>query len=125
MHIAAFIVLISPLGRKAGQWIKSPKTATITAGFAILAFVGTMMQHLTGGLVYEAIIGYLAGSPPSSFVSVWNFVFYIYPFERLALIIGAVIVGVPVTRVLLKTFFHTDEKKEKVTYPKPVQETSE
>jgi hypothetical protein len=119
MHIAAFILLVSPLGRRAGQWIKGAKTATITAGFAILAFVGTMMQHLTGGLVYETILGYVAGVAPSKFNTVWNIVFYIYPFERVALIIGAVLVGVPVTRVLLKSFFQSDERKDKIAYPTP------
>ena len=54
MHIVAFIVLLSPLGRKAGQWIGSAKTSTITGGFVILAFVGTMMQHLTGCLLYTS-----------------------------------------------------------------------
>lgn len=106
MHILAFIVLISPLGRKAGKWVKSAKTTTITAGFAILAFVGTMMQHLTGGILYEVILGQIIRSiPADSFAATWNIVFYIYPWERLALIIGAVLVGVPVTKVLIRNVF--------------------
>jgi hypothetical protein len=106
MHIAAFIVLLSPLGRKAGQWVKSQNTATITAGFVILAFIGTMMQHLTGGILYEVVLGQLTHTVlVSAYPGIWNFVFYIYPWERLALIIGAVIVGVPVTRILIKTLF--------------------
>jgi hypothetical protein len=111
MHIAAFIVLISPLGHKAGQWVKSSKATLITAGFAILAFVGTMMQHLTGGLIYETIFGNIIGSmDKAAFTSTWSFVFYIYPWERLALIIGAIIVGVPVTRILMKSLFPPETK---------------
>jgi hypothetical protein len=106
MHILAFIVLISPLGRKAGQWVKSAKTTTITAGFAILAFIGTMMQHLTGGILYEVILGQITRSVTADgFAATWNIVFYIYPWERLALIIGAVLVGVPVTKVLIRNVF--------------------
>lgn len=123
MHIAAFIVLISPLGHKAGQWVKSSKTSLITAGFAVLAFAGTMMQHLTGGLVYETVLGNIIGSvDKAGFTNTWNFVFYIYPWERLALIIGAIIVGVPVTRILMKTLFPPETKpisKAKLDQPKP------
>ncbi len=111
MHIVAFIVLVSPLGHKAGQWVKSSKSTLITAGFAILAFVGTMMQHLTGGLIYETVFGNIIGSmDKAAFTNTWNIVFYIYPWERLALIVGAIIVGVPVTRILIKTLFPPEIK---------------
>src|SRR5665648_146369 len=139
MHIAAFLVLLSPLGRKAGRWIKEDtatkvrkptqkyvvtlaaglaglivgailllqalttseaytlaasitgaiviigssavvifkaRIAKITIGFAVLAFIGTMMQHLMGGVLYETILGQLTGSiKPEAFVATWNFVF--------------------------------------------------
>ncbi len=171
MHILAFIILISPLGRKAGKWVKeinppekveltkgyiayltgglagliigiillvlallmsepfavlSLKTAyaavgtasiilsitvlviklkitKLTIGFTVLAFFGTMMQHLTGGILYEVVLGQITNTvKASAYPGIWNFVFYIYPWERLALIIGAVVVGVPVTRALWK-----------------------
>jgi hypothetical protein len=111
MHIAAFIVLLSPLGHKAGQWIGSAKTSMATVGFVILAFVGTMMQHLTGGILYEVVLGQIARSIlPSAYPVTWNIVFYIYPWERLALIVGAVLVGVPVTRALKKYLFPPESK---------------
>ncbi len=108
MHITAFIVLIF-LGRKAGEWVKSTKVALLTAGFAILAFAGTMMQHLTGGLLYETVFGNILGSMnQAAFATTWNIVFYIYPWERFALIIGAIIVGIPVTKALQK-FLHNQD----------------
>jgi uncharacterized membrane protein len=111
MHLAAVIVLLSPLGRKAGEWIGNAKTSTITAGFVILAFVGTMMQHLTGGILYEVIPGQITHTiPASAYPGIWNIVFYIYPWERLALIIGAVLIGVPVTRALRKYLFPPEPK---------------
>ena len=174
MHVAAFLVLLSPLGRKAGKWLKEDtdtkvrkptqkyvvtlaaglagliigailllqalttseaytlaasisgaiviigssavvifkaRIAKITISFAVLAFIGTMMQHLMGGILYETILGQLTGSiKPEAFVATWNFVFYIYPLERLALIIGAVLVGVPVTRALRRFISPQDAK---------------
>jgi len=179
MHIVAFLFLLSPLGRKAGKWVKEDtafisnkitkkyiatigtgltglvvgaillvlglttvasyslietiigaivvvgssavlvfkaKIAKITIGFAVFAFIGTMMQHLIGGILYETILGQLTGAvKPEAFVTTWNFVFYIYPWERLALIIGAVVVGVPVTRALKKFLFPPKTAADKKT----------
>src|SRR3990170_7463451 len=53
MHIAAFLVLLSPLGRRAGQWVETLKPKIATAGLAILALIGTTMQHLMGNILYE------------------------------------------------------------------------
>jgi hypothetical protein len=107
LHLTAFAVLVSPLGRRAGQWVSTLKPTRLTAGLVVLAFVGTMMQHLTGNILYETIlaqpIGYI---PPSSFPGIWTGIFLLYPFERLALIILAVVVGVPLVRVLKKSFFN-------------------
>jgi hypothetical protein len=115
MHIAAFAVLIV-LGRKAGQWVKSSKAQLLTAGFIILAFVGTMMQHLMGGLVYETVLGTFGSVSVADFAATWNFVFYIYPWERLALIVGAVVVGVPVTKALQK-YLSSPETKPNAANP--------
>lgn len=104
LHIISFIVLIL-LGRKAGTWVKSQKPTLLTAGFAILAFVGTMMQHLTGNLIFETVFGTIGSMDAAAFATTWNIAFYSYPLERLAIIIGAVIVGVPVTKALQKFFF--------------------
>jgi hypothetical protein len=116
MHIAGFIVLLL-LGRKAGQWVKSSKAKLITAGFIILAFAGTMMQHLTGSLVWETVMGSIGSMTVESFATNWNFIFYIYPWERLALIIGAVVVGVPVTKALQKYLFSSETKPAAATKP--------
>jgi hypothetical protein len=118
MHIAAFIVLLSPLGHKAGQWVKSSKSILVTSGFVILAFVGTMMQHLTGGLIYETVFGNIGSMTKASFATTWNIVFYIYPWERQALIVGAVLIGVPVTKALKKFFFSPEDKPVSFGSPK-------
>ncbi len=180
MHILAFIILISPLGHKAGKWVKeinppekvkrnkgyiaylagglagltvgiillvlallmsepfdvlSLKTACaavgtvsiilsvtvlvnklkitkLIIGFTVLAFIGTMIQHLTGGILYEVVLGQITNTvKANAYPGIWNFVFYIYPWERLALIIGAVVVGVPVTRALWKYIAHPENKR--------------
>ena len=107
VHIIAFVVLVSPLGRKAGQWLEASKSVKITVSFAALAFVGTMMQHLTGGILTEVVRGQILGlfTPDFFHTIMWPAVFYVYPWERLGLIILATVIGVPVYRIIKKSFF--------------------
>jgi hypothetical protein len=109
LHIAAFIVLLSPLGRWAGKWVAtSAKTQLVTAGFVILAFIGTMMQHLTGNLLFEISFGQI-GNPPiiptAAWPAEWTGVLFAYPVERTILIVCAVLVGVPLIWVIRKNHF--------------------
>ena len=117
VHIVAFIVLLSPLGRKAGQWVESLKPTMLAAGIAILAFIGTMMQHLMGNILYEVVLNQfyvLIGQDPivatAAYPGTWAFLFFVYPWERLMLIVLAVIVGVPLVRVLKKTLLREEKQ---------------
>lgn len=117
VHIVAFIVLLSPLSRKAVQWVESLKPTMLAAGVAILAFIGTMMQHLMGNILYEVILNqfYLfIGQVPivltTAYPGAWSFLFFVYPWERLMLIVLAVIVGVPLVRVLKKTLLREEKQ---------------
>jgi hypothetical protein len=104
LHIVGLIVLISPLGLKAAKWVENPRTTIAIAGFAILAFIGTMMQHLMGNILYENIFVYVTNfMTPDVLTLRWQVVFYLYPWERLTLIVLAVIVGIPLIRALSKT----------------------
>ncbi len=103
LHIIALIILISPLGLMATKWVEKTTTLAV-AGFAILAFIGTMMQHLMGNILYENIFVYVTNfMTPESLALRWQAVFFLYPWERLILIILAVIVGLPLIRALRKT----------------------
>jgi len=102
LHLIAFIVLLSPLGRKAAQLVETLKPINITTGLFVLAFIGTMLQHLMGNILYEFII-----QPDQGY---WTTIFFVYPFERLILIILTVIVGVPLIRALKKTLFRSEKR---------------
>lgn len=80
------------------------KSSKFIAAFIMLAVIGTMMQHLMGNILTEVVMGQIVQSMlPSAFVGMWNAVFFVYPWERLILVLLAVIVGVPLVRVLFKT----------------------
>ena len=70
-----------------------------------MAFVGTMMQHLMGNLLFETIMAQpIGGIPVDAYPGIWTSIFLVYPVERLALVALATIVGVPLLRVLKKSF---------------------
>jgi uncharacterized membrane protein len=110
LHIIAFIVLISPLGRKVAQWIKTNNTTRITIAVAILFFVGTMMQHLMGNLLYETIMAQPIGHiPVTSYPANWLFVFPLYPIERSVLVVFGTIIGTSLVKVLKNTSLFPEE----------------
>jgi len=115
LHIVAFLVLISPLGRKAGQWVETLKPKFLTAGVAILAFIGTMMQHLTGNILTEVVLGQIVGSiSPETFSTIiWPSAFLAYPIERILLVILSVVVGVPLVRSLKKSLLPFQKQPSK------------
>jgi hypothetical protein len=114
LHIVAFVVLLSPLGRRAGQWVETLKPSFLAAGIAVLAFVGTMMQHLMGGILTEVVRGQILNlvSPETFSTITWPTVFFVYPWERLALIGLAVLIGTPAIRVLKKSYLFLQSSNE-------------
>jgi hypothetical protein len=131
LHIVALAVLISPLGYKAGPWVKTLKPTFIIAGVAILAFIGTMMQHLTGNILTEIVSTQITGalSPQTLTTIIWPAAFLVYPWERLTLVILAVIVGVPLVKALKTTVFPFEDKKPTIVQQKsdemPITENKE
>ena len=133
VHIIAFIVLLSPLGMKAGKWVrnaKPPNNATAdniksgsnkgikqifsktVMGFVSLAFIGTMMQHLMGNILYENIFVYITNIMTLEAIKGrWLIIAFLYPWERLVLIILATIIGLPLLYVLKKTLLIKETNK--------------
>jgi hypothetical protein len=96
MHIVSLAVLISPLGRMAAEWVRTLDLRKISTGIAILCLIGTMILHLTGNILFEAIQGQLTMSiPAAAYPGIWTAVFFVYPVERAILIVSGVLVGTP------------------------------
>jgi hypothetical protein len=95
MHLAALAVLVSPLTKNLSTKIASHHYASIVKPIAVLAFTGTMIEHLTGGLLYATVVGKAA-------LKSWPIIFLAYPIERIILVIGATLIGATLLS-LLKT----------------------
>jgi uncharacterized membrane protein len=104
LHIVALAILVSPLGRKAAQWVSTLTATKAATGIAILVFIGTMMQHLTGNLLFETIMAQpIGGIPVEGYPDIWASIFFVYPVERIVLVIVATIIGTPLLRILKST----------------------
>ena len=105
LHLVALLVLISPLSKKAVEWVKGASLINLAPGILILTFIGTLAQHLVGGLLYETILGMFVGRAPEVFRLLWSAVFWLYPFERTFIIVLATVIGVPLIKALKSSGF--------------------
>jgi hypothetical protein len=112
LHIAAFAVLLSPLSRWAGKWIETVNTKKIVFSMIIYSFIGAMIQHLVGSILYEVELNQFfaaIGQPPivatAAYQGIWTAVFFTYPLERLFLVVSAVLVGTPIILAIMRNHF--------------------
>lgn len=104
LHIIALIVLISPISFMAVSNVRKSNIAYLALSVAVIAFIGTMLQHLTGNLLYQFTFGVpIGGWTAADFAGYWNLIFYAYPVERLVMVIIATLIGVPLIKILKKS----------------------
>jgi hypothetical protein len=93
LHFISLLVLISPLSRKAIKLVIS-KSKYLTVGLFITCFIGTMMQHLTGSILFASILGLFTGTiSTEAWPGIWNTAFLLYPLERILIAIFAAVTG--------------------------------
>jgi hypothetical protein len=97
LHLIALAVLLSPATSRIPSWSKRGGYYG-AAAVGILAFVGTMAQHLAGGLLFELIIGFVGGVTTAKFANIWRVIFFLYPAERIVIIALSTILAVAIFR---------------------------
>ena len=107
LHLIALLVLISPLSKKAAEWVNGASVVNLAPGVLILSFIGALTQHLVGGLLYEMVLGMFVGKVPEVFRLVWSTVFWLYPFERTFIVVLSSVIGVPLVKTLKSSGFLT------------------
>jgi len=97
LHLVALAILLSPIASRIPSWIERGGYLGASA-FVILSFIGTMAQHLTGGLLFELAVGFVGGVNPSRFVDIWRIIFILYPEERLVIVAISSILAIAIFR---------------------------
>jgi hypothetical protein len=118
MHFAALVVLVSPLTKNLSTRLTSHHYASLVRPVAILAFTGTMIEHLTGGLLFATVVGKGA-------IKFWPVIFLAYPIERLILVVGATLIGSTLLRLLRPTMVEKSLETVKPVAMSPVRSVPE
>lgn len=100
LHIIAWLLLVSPLGKKSAQWISDPAVSRVGCAACLLALIGTTAQNLTGNLLFASLAVPLMGMTSESLRATWMVTFYVYPIERLIVVIAATTLTVAVVKAL-------------------------
>ena len=117
MHLAALIVLVSPLSNNLATRITSHHYASLIRPLAVVAFTGTMIEHLTGGILFATVVGKGA-------LKFWPVIFLVYPIERIILVIGATIIGAALLRLLRPTVLEKSLENVRRAENGPIESTS-
>jgi hypothetical protein len=100
LHLVVWVLLMSPLSRKSVDWIAGSSYSRAACAASLLTLIGTTAQQLTGTLLFASMAGPLMGVTPHALAAMWIAVFYIYPVERLVIVIGSTVVTLAVVRAL-------------------------
>lgn len=108
LHLVGLVALASPLARLSRKIValnweatgdsKLRKYGALFPSIAVLAFIGTLAQHLAGGIITQGAIGLYFDTVPGRFSTwnaFWEFIFWIYPIERTIIAIGAALIATP------------------------------
>jgi len=88
LHLVALAVLVSPLARNLRDGFSLGARRQLAKAVFVAAFIGTMIEHVTGGILFASLVGRGA-------LGFWPAIFLVYPFERAIIVLGAVLVCTP------------------------------
>jgi len=112
LHVAGVIVLASPAGSRLAKLIAAKSIRLTTIGFSPLSLIGTLAQHLTGNLLYASMILPLLSEQARA--ANWALIFWLYPVERITIVVLSTVVGVPIIRSIRSSNPSSLEGRDKI-----------
>jgi len=88
LHLVALALLVSPLTRNLRDSFSFGARRQLAKAVFVAAFIGTMIEHVTGGILFASLVG-------SGALGFWPAIFLVYPFERAIIVLGAVLICTP------------------------------
>ena len=109
LHLVALVLLASPLVDRLVKRFREKQTGSLLSAMLLFAFIGTMSQHITGGLLTEISKGNIARVLDlEGFQALWTIVFVAYPIERMIITVASALLGAAVMRSLRTTLLTQD-----------------
>ncbi len=106
LHLVGLALLVSPIGRRAAEEVTAgwrgfrENAPSYFLGhfwaYLVLAFAGTMAQHMMGGILTQLVVGINFHQIPGKYHSwqdFWTFIFWVYPVERSIIALVAALLG--------------------------------
>ncbi len=84
LHFVAVVFLVSPFARNVRGRLSSGTSRDVLIGVFVLAFTGTMIEHVTGGVLFASVLGKGA-------LFAWPAIFIVYPIERAVIVAGSLV----------------------------------
>lgn len=101
LQVVGLAVLASPLQLRAVKPLREQTSIQeIILGVGVISFIATLFGHVVGSMMFEmmywpTIIGELY-----SWRSLWQFLTFVYPIERIIITVTATLIGVPLIKAL-------------------------
>jgi hypothetical protein len=117
LQIIALVVLASPIQAKAIGYMRNPNTSSrkLLLCVGVTVFTSTMFAHVVGSLLFEMISWPLLISSVESWRGIWQAIAIAYPFERIAIIIAATVLGAGLMKSLQKWYKPTTLQHQKIS----------
>ncbi|MGC8832114.1 MAG: 5-formyltetrahydrofolate cyclo-ligase [Thermoproteota archaeon] len=80
--------------------VKKKGASAVWRRFLGCVFLGTMGQHSVGSTLFEYVYGYTGMLNREGFFATWYTVFWIYPVERVLLVLASTMIGAPLILAL-------------------------
>lgn len=93
LHLVALLILVSPIRKQATELFQRTKVNEAITAMALIIFPSTMIEHLTGSIIYVSIFG----------PAVWSagmLIMLVFPIERAIITVGSSIIGAALLRSL-------------------------
>lgn len=106
LQIVALAVLASPIQSKAISYVRNPNVSScrLLLGIGMTTFTSTMFAHVAGSLLFEMISWPLLVSSVEVWRGIWQAIAIAYPFERMAIVIAATVLGTGLMKSLKKWY---------------------
>lgn len=116
-QLIGLIVLLSPLVPKALNFThENADIFKLSFGVWIISMVSTLFGQMTGGLMFEMMYWPTIHPQTESWRASWQFLTFVYPFERTIITSIATVVGAPLIKALRAYGFQIGGTKTNATF---------
>ena len=100
-QLVGLVVLVSPLRLKAAEYVNK-HTSLLELGFGVgvISFIAALFGQIAGNLLFEVMYWPAIYPTTDYWRGLWQFLTFLYPFERTTISLIATLIGTPIIKTL-------------------------